>query len=158
MKKRCEILIMSCIMCYAVEISQVITFGELMSLLSSNRCIIIKDSTCTLLSLILCSVLLRYIRAIFIWLWNENTPTKQKQETNGIRAVWVVYQIDTNVHGFWLVNRTLGWKNFMPQELSRNQWILHYDIILQHNWPMEECLLHIRVFFGGKLMISSIRQ
>ena len=130
----------------------------LMSLLSSNRCIIIKDSTCTLLSLILCSVLLSYIRAIFIWLWNENTPTKQKQETNGIRAVWLVYQIDTNVHGFWLVNRTLGWKNFMPQELSRNQWILRYDIILQHNWPMEECLLHIRVFFGGKLMISSIRQ
>ena len=30
MKKRCEMLLMSCIMCYAVEISQVITFGELM--------------------------------------------------------------------------------------------------------------------------------
>ena len=39
----------------------------------------------------------------------------------------------------------------MPQGLSRNQWILRYDIILQHDWPMEECLLHIRVFFGGKL-------
>ena len=97
------------------------------------------------------SVLLRYIRAIFMWLWNENAPTKQKQESNGIRAIWLVYQIDTNVHGFWLVNRTLGWKNFMPQELSRNQRILRYDIILRHDWPMEQCLLHIRVFFGGKL-------
>ena len=97
------------------------------------------------------SVLLSYIRATFIWLWNENAPTKQKQETNGIRAIWLVYQIDTKVHGFWLVNRTLGWKNFMPQELSRNQRILRYDIILRHDWPMEQCLLHIRVFFGGKL-------
>ena len=84
---------------------------------------------------------------------HENVPTRQKQETNGIRAIWLVYQIDydTNVHGFWLVNRTLGCKNFMPQELSRNQRILRYYIILQHDWPMEQCLLHIRVFFGGKL-------
>ena len=70
---------------------------------------------------------------------------------NGMRAIWLVYQIDTNVHGFWLVNWTLGWKNFMSRELSRNQWIPRYDIMLQHDWPMEECLLHIRVFFGGKL-------
>ena len=110
------------------------------------------------------SVLLSYIRAIFIWLWNENAPTKQKQETNGIRAIWLVYQIDTNVHGFWLVNRTLGWKNFMPQELSRNQRILRYDIILRHDWPMEQCLFHIRVFFGGSVnwrghvLISPIKQ
>ena len=138
---------MSCIMCYAVEISQVITFCPYYHLIDVLFLRIVH---------VLCypwsySVLLSYIRATFIWLWNENAPTKQKQEMNGIRAIWLVYQIDTNVHGFWLVNRTLGWKNFMPQELSRNQRILRYDIILRHDWPMEQCLLHIRVFFGGKL-------
>ena len=38
----------------------------------------------------------------------------------------------------------------MPEELSRNQPILRFDVILQHDWPIEQCLLHIRVFFGGK--------
>ena len=33
---------------------------------------------------------------------------------------------------------------------SRNQFILRFDVILQHDWPIEQCLLHIRVFFGGK--------
>jgi len=30
----------------------------------------------------------------------------------------------------------------MPEELSRNR----FDIILQHDWSIEQCLLHIRVF------------
>ena len=34
----------------------------------------------------------------------------------------------------------------MPEELSRNC----FDVILQHDWSIEQCLLHIRVFFGGK--------
>ena len=34
----------------------------------------------------------------------------------------------------------------MPVELSRNC----FDVILQHDWSIEQCLLHIRVFFGGK--------
>ena len=34
----------------------------------------------------------------------------------------------------------------MPEELSRNR----FDIILQHDWSIEQCLLHIRVFFGRK--------
>ena len=34
----------------------------------------------------------------------------------------------------------------MPEELSRNC----FDVILQHDWSVEQCLLHIRVFFGGK--------
>ena len=38
----------------------------------------------------------------------------------------------------------------MLQELSRNQPILRFDVILQHDWPIEQCLPHIRVFFGGK--------
>ena len=38
----------------------------------------------------------------------------------------------------------------MPEELSRNQSILRFDVIPQHDWPIEQCLLHMRVFFGGK--------
>ena len=34
----------------------------------------------------------------------------------------------------------------MPEELSRNC----FDVILQHDWSIEQCLLHIRVFFGWK--------
>ena len=54
------------------------------------------------------------VRVIFVWPWNENARTKQKQQTNGNRAIWLVYRTDTNALGFWLVRRTLGWKNFMP--------------------------------------------
>ena len=86
-------------------------------------------------------------RTIFVWPWNENARTKQKQQKNGNRAIWLVYRTDTNAPGFWLVKRTLGWKNFMPEELSRNR----FDVILQHDWSIEQCLLHIRVFFGGKM-------
>ena len=38
--------------------------------------------------------------------------------------------------------------------LSRNQSILHFDVMLQHDWPIEQCILHIRVFFGGKTKSS----
>ena len=31
------------------------------------------------------------------------------------RTIWLVYRTDTNAPGFWLVKRTLGWKNFMPE-------------------------------------------
>ena len=61
-------------------------------------------------------------RAIFVWPWNENAWKKQKQQTNGNRAIWLVYRTDTEARGFWLFKRTLGWKNFMPEnflEISR---------------------------------------
>ena len=90
-------------------------------------------------------------RAIFVWPWNENAQTKQKQETNGNRAIWLVYWTDTNARAFWLVKRTLRWKNFMPENfLETCQPILRFDVILRHDWPIEQCLLHIKVFFGGK--------
>ena len=124
----------------------------------------------------------RRVCAIFVWHWNENARTKQKQQTNGNRAIWLVYNLDpelfcacrgerlrahsqtrkhwgrewlvcrtdTNARSFKLVKRTVGWKNFMPKGLSRNQSILRFDVILQHDWPIEKCLLHIRVFFGRK--------
>ena len=52
-------------------------------------------------------------RAIFVWPWTENARTKQKQQTNANRAIWLVCRTDTNARGFWLVKRTLGWKNVM---------------------------------------------
>ena len=92
----------------------------------------------------------KVVRPILVWPWNENARAKQKQQTNGNGAIWLVCRTVTNVRGFWLVKRTLGWKNFMLEKPSRNQPILRFDIILQHDWPIEQRLLHIRVFFGGK--------
>ena len=91
-----------------------------------------------------CVPLVSVLRAIFVWPWNENARTKQKQQTSGDRAIWLVYRTDTNAPCFWSVKRTLGWK------LSRNQPILCFDVILQHDWPIIQRLLHLRVFFGGK--------
>ena len=53
-------------------------------------------------------------RTIFVWPGNENVRTKQKQQTNANRAIWLVYRTDTNARGPFLVKRTLGRKNFMP--------------------------------------------
>ena len=41
-------------------------------------------------------------------------------------------------------------KKLHAREHSRNQPIPCFDFILQHDWPIEQRLLHIRVFFGGK--------
>ena len=75
---------------------------------------------------------------------------KTEQQTDGNRAIWLVYRTNTNARGFWLVKPTLGVKKRHPRELSRNQPILRYDVILQDDWPIEQCLRHIRILFGGK--------
>ena len=63
------------------------------------------------------------IRAIYVWPWNENARTIQKQQKNGNGASWLVYPTDTRGGGFWLVKGTLGWKNFMPENLQEiNQY------------------------------------
>ena len=59
----------------------------------------------------------------------------------------------------WLSERS-GEKTSCPRT-SRNQPILGFDVILQHDWPIEQCLLHIRVSLVGKqrghvLIFSSI--
>ena len=76
-------------------------------------------------------------RVIFVWPWNENAPTKQKQQTNGNRTFWLVYRTDKNACGFWLVKRTLCWKNFMPKNfLEINQYFAltsYYNTIGQSN-------------------------
>ena len=47
------------------------------------------------------------VRAIFVWPWNENARTKQKQQTNGNRAIWLVFQRIQTLVGFgWLSERS----------------------------------------------------
>ena len=75
---------------------------------------------------------------------------KQKQQAKGNRTIWLVLSNKYKRAWFWLVTRTLGWKNFMNEELSRNQLTLRFDVLVQHDWPIEQCLPHIKVFFGGK--------
>ena len=44
-----------------------------------------------------------------------------------------------------------GCKKVIPNmEEACVQSILRFDVILQHDWSIKQCLLHIRVFFGGK--------
>ena len=64
------------------------------------------------------------------------------------RFDWFVERIQTCVAFGWLSERS--GEKLHARELSRNQSILCFDVILQHDWPIEQCLLHIRVFFGGK--------
>ena len=54
---------------------------------------------------------------------------------------WFIERIETHVAFGWLSER----------ELSRNQPIFRFDVILRHDWPIEQCLLRIKVFFGGKM-------
>ena len=57
----------------------------------------------------------------FSYSWNENPRTKQKNQTNGNSAIWLVYRTDlTNARGFWLVKRTLGWKKIMTENFLEN--------------------------------------
>ena len=62
---------------------------------------------------------------------------------------WFIEQIQTRVAFGWLMERS-GEKKLHARELSRNQAILRFDVILEHDWLIEQCLLHLRVFFGGK--------
>jgi len=64
---------------------------------------------------VLCNVFSIFYRAIFVRPSNENARTKQKQQTNGNSAIWLVYWTNTNAYGFWLVKRTLRWENYMPE-------------------------------------------
>ena len=58
---------------------------------------------------------------------------------------WFIERIQTRLAFGLLSERSAA------REVCRNQPILRFDVILQHDWPIEQCLLHIRVFFGGKV-------
>ena len=72
----------------------------------------------------------------------ENTNERKQRD-------FIVERIQTRVAFGWLSKRSAE-KKFMPEELSRNQSTLRFHVILQHDWLIEQYLLHIRVFFGGK--------
>ena len=62
---------------------------------------------------------------------------------------WFIERTQTRVAFGWISEHS-GEKKLHARELSRNQPILRFDVVLEHDWPIEQCLLHIRVFFGGK--------
>ena len=78
-------------------------------------------------------------RAIFIWPWNENRQTKQKKQTNGKGAIWLVYRKDTNARGFCFVKWTFRWKNStLKNFLEINQYFAltsNCNMIGQFNNP-----------------------
>ena len=76
---------------------------------------------------------------------NKTETTNERKESDLIGL-----SKDTNARGFSLVKRTLGVKKRHPRELSRNQPILRFDVILQDDWPIEQCLRHIRILFSVK--------
>ena len=49
--------------------------------------------------------------------WKRTNKTKTANANGKYRAIWLVYRTDTNARGFWLVKRTLEWKNFMPENV-----------------------------------------
>ena len=58
-------------------------------------------------------------------------------------------------NGYKRARLLVGWANARvkkrhTRELSRNQPIPRFDVILQHDWPIEQCLLHTSVFLVGK--------
>ena len=73
---------------------------------------------------------------------------RNNKQTKIERFDWFIERIQTRVAFGWLSERS--GEKLHARELSRNQPILRCDVILQHDWPIEQCLLHIRVFFGGK--------
>ena len=74
---------------------------------------------------------------------------RNNKRTEIEQYVWFVERIQTLMAFDWLSERS-GEETSHAQELSRNQSILRFDAMLQHHWPIEGCLLHISVFFGGK--------
>ena len=69
-------------------------------------------------------------RATFVWPWNENARTNRNNKRTEIEL------FDWFIGGFWLVQRTLGWKNFMPQnllEINRYLALTYYGFLWREN-------------------------
>ena len=74
---------------------------------------------------------------------------RNKKRTKIKRFDWFIERIQTLVAFDWLSERS-GEKTSHARELSRNQSILRFDVISQRDWPIEQCLLHFRIFLAGK--------
>ena len=75
---------------------------------------------------------------------------RNNKRTEIERFDWFVERTQMHAAFGWLSERSFK-KTPHALELSRNQSILRFDVILQREWPIEQCLHHIRVFFGGKM-------
>ena len=64
---------------------------------------------------------------------------RKNKRTEIQRFDWFIERIQTRVGFGWLANARV--KKFHTRELSRSQSILPFDVILQHDWPIEQCLL-----------------
>ena len=73
---------------------------------------------------------------------------RSNKRTKIERFDWFLKRIQTRVAFGWLSERS--GEKIHARELSTNQPILCFAVILQHDWPIEQCLLYLRVFFGGK--------
>ena len=51
----------------------------------------------------------------FQWRSDFRMTLKWQRANNTETAIWLVYRTDTNARGFWLVKRTLRWKNLIPE-------------------------------------------
>ena len=69
---------------------------------------------------------------------------RNNKRTEIERFDWFIERMQTSMAANPLV------KKLHARELFRNQPILRFDLILQHDWPIEQCPFHIRVFFCGK--------
>ena len=71
------------------------------------------------------------------------------QQTNGNRAIWLLYRRDKNARtpvDFGWFSECPGEKTSRPRTFEKSP-VLRFDVILQHDRPIEQSLPHIRVFF-----------
>ena len=66
---------------------------------------------------------------------------RNSKRTEIERFDWFIERIQSRVAFGWLSERS--GKKLHARELSRNQSILRFDVILQHDWPIEQCLPYL---------------
>ena len=85
--------------------------------------------------------------AIFVWYPGNKNNKPRETEWFDCFVEWI-QNASGSCHD-WLSTRSAR-KNFMPEGLSRNQSILCFDIVLQHDWPIELCLPILGFSLAGK--------
>ena len=66
---------------------------------------------------------------------------RNNKRTEIERFDWFIERVITRVAFGWLSKRS-GEENLMPEDLSRNQSILRFDVTVQCDWPIEQHRLH----------------
>ena len=80
--------------------------------------------------------------------WKRADQNRNNKRTEIERFDWFIKRIQTRVAFGWLSERS-GEKTSCPRTFYKSS-DTSLDVILQHDWPIKQRLLHIRVFFGGK--------